>query len=90
PGPMPDADLSHIKIHVPKVGESRPPQKINVNRAEVWLLEALPGIGQGKAQAIVDYRNQHGPFHRIEDLLGVEGIGSSTLGRIRDLVTVED
>jgi competence protein ComEA len=88
--PMPDADLSHIKIHVPKVGESRPPQKINLNRAEAWLLEALPGIGQGKAQAIVDYRNQHGPFHRIEDLLGVEGIGSSTLGRIRDLVTVED
>ena len=89
-GPMPDADLSHIKIHVPKVGESHPPQKIDLNRAESWLLEALPGIGQGKAQAIVDYRNQHGPFHRIEDLLKVEGIGSSTLGVIRDLVTVED
>ncbi len=89
-GPMPDADLSHIKIHVPKVGESHPPQKINLSRAEAWLLEALPGIGQGKAQAIVDYRTQHGPFHRIEDLLNVDGIGPSTLDKIRDLITVED
>ena len=87
---MPNADLSHIKIHVPKVSESHPPQKINVNRAEAWLLEALPGIGQGRAQAIVGYRNQHGPFRRTEDLLGVEGIGNSTLDKIRDLITVED
>jgi competence protein ComEA len=89
-GPMPDADLSHIEIHVPKVGESHPQQKIDLNRAEAWLLEALPGIGQGKAQAIVDYRTQHGPFYRIEHLLRVEGIGHSTLDKIRDLITVED
>ena len=89
-GPLPDADLSHIKIYVPEVGESHPPQKISLNRAETWLLEALPGIGQGKAQAIVDYRIQHGTFQRIEDLLKVEGIGSTTLERIRDLITIED
>ena len=89
-GTMPDTDLNHIKLHVPKVGESHPPQQINVNRAEVWLLEALPGIGQGKAQAIVDYRTEHGAFRRIEDLLSVEGIGSSTLDKIRGLITIED
>lgn len=89
-GPMPDADLSRIKIYVPKTGEGHPPQRISLNQAEVWLLEALPGIGQGKAQAIVDYRNQYGPFRRIEDLLKVEGIGSSTLDKIKDLITVED
>jgi len=50
----------------------------------------LPGIGQGKAQAIVDYRNQHGPFRRIEDVLKVEGIGSGTLDKIKNLITVED
>jgi competence protein ComEA len=85
-----DADTDHIKIYVPKTDESHPPQRISLNRAEAWLLNALPGIGQGRAQAIVDYRNQYGPFHRIEDLLKVEDIGSSTLDRIRDLITIED
>lgn len=89
-GTTPDADLSQIKIYVPKTKESHPPQKINLNRAEAWLLDALPGIGPDRAQAIIDYRNQHGPFKRIEDLLKVEGIGSITLDRIRELVTVED
>ena len=89
-GPMPDADLSHIKIHVPETSGSHPAQRVDVNRAEVWLLNALPGIGQQKAQAIVDYRDRHGSFQRIEDLLEVEGIGSSTLERIRDLITVKD
>ncbi len=89
-GTTPDADLGHIKIHVPNTGESHPPQKISLNRAEAWLLDALPGIGPDRAQAIVDYRNQHGPFKRIEDLLKVEGIGSSTLDKIRDSITVED
>ncbi len=89
-GITPDADLDHIKIYVPKASESSPPQKININRAEAWLLNALPGIGADKAQAIVDYRNRHGPFKRMEDLLKVEGIGDSTLRGIRDLITLED
>jgi competence protein ComEA len=89
-GTMSDADLSHIEIRVPKSGETNPPQRISLNYADVWLIAALPGIGQGKAQAIVNYRNQHGPFHRIEDLLNVEGIGKTTLERIRDLVTIEE
>lgn len=89
-GPMSDADLSRIKIYVPKTDETQPAQRISLNLAEVWLLEALPGIGQGKAQAIVDYRNQHGPFRRIEDVLKVEGIGSGTLDKIQNLITVED
>jgi len=85
-----DADLGHIKVYVPSTSENSPRQRININRAEAWLLDALPGIGPGRAQAVVDYRNQHGPFKRIEDLLKVEGIGSSTLDRIRDFITVED
>jgi len=89
-GPMSDANLNHIKIYVTHTGESHSPQRISLNLAEAWLLEALPGIGQGKAQAIVDYRNQHGPFRRIEDVLKVEGIGSTTLDKIKNLITVED
>lgn len=89
-GLIPDADTGQIKIYVPKTGELSQPQRIDLNRAEVWLLDALPGIGPGRAQAIIDYRNQNGPFHRVEDLLNVEGIGESTLDRMRDFITVED
>ena len=89
-GLIPDADTGKIKIYVPKTGELSQPQRIDLNRAEVWLLDALPGIGPGRAQAIIDYRSQNGPFHRVEDLLNVEGIGESTLDKMRDFITVED
>lgn len=89
-GTTADADLEHIKIYVPSTSKNSPQQRISINRAEAWLLDALPGIGPDRAQAVVDYRNQHGPFKRIEDLLKVEGIGSSTLDKIRDFITVED
>jgi len=89
-GLTPDADTGKIKIYVPKTVESSQPQRIDLNRAEAWLLDALPGIGPDRAQAIVDYRNQHGFLRRIEDLLQVEGIGESTLDKIRDLITLED
>ena len=89
-GLISDADTGKIKIYVPKTGEGSQPQRINLNRAEGWLLDALPGIGPDRAQAVVDYRNQNGPFRRIEDLLQVEGIGESTLDRIRDLIALED
>ena len=89
-GIEPDADLSHIEIYVPQEGEDQSPQKIDVNRAEPWLLEALPGIGEILAQRIVDYRSEHGPFKRIEDLLKVSGIGSAIFEQIKDYITVSD
>jgi len=85
-----DADLNHIKIYIPQKGEKQFPQKIDLNRAEAWLLEALPGIGKTRAQAIVDYRNENGPFKRIEDLLQVKGIGQGTFEKIKDYITVSD
>jgi competence protein ComEA len=85
-----DADLSHIEIYVPQAGETASLQKIDVNRAEPWLLEALPGIGEVLAQRIVDYRSQNGPFGTIEDLLKVSGIGGTTLEDIKDFITVSD
>ena len=89
-GIEPDADLSHIEIYVPQEGEAQSPQKIDINRAEPWLLETLPGIGEVLAQRIVDYRNENGPFKRIEDLLKVSGIGPATFEKIRDYITVSD
>jgi competence protein ComEA len=84
------ADLSHIEIYVPQAGEIASIQKIDINRAEPWLLEALPGIGEVLAQRIVDYRSENGPFRTIEDLLKVSGIGSATLENIRDFITVSE
>jgi len=85
-----DADLSHIELYVPREGEEQSPQKIDINRAQPWLLEALPGIGEVLAQRIVDYRSQNGPFRRIEDLLNVSGIGPATFEQIKDFITVSD
>jgi competence protein ComEA len=89
-GVEPDADLSRIQIYVPQEGEVQSLQKIDINRAEPWLLEALPGIGKVTAQAIVNYRAENGPFQRIEDLLEVSGIGRATLENIEDFITVSD
>ena len=89
-GIEPDADRSHIEIYVPREGERQFSQKIDINTAEAWLLEALPGIGQTRAQAIVDYRNENGPFKRIKDLLKVEGIGQGTIDGIEGFITVSD
>jgi len=89
-GVEPDADLSHIELYIPREGEDQSPQKIDINRAEPWLLEALPGIGEVLAQRIVDYRDDNGSFKRIEDLLKVSGIGEATFEKIKDYITVSD
>ena len=85
-----NADLNCIKIYIPQEGEEQYPQKIDINRAEPWLLEALPGIGEVTARAIVDYRKENGPFKRIEDLTKIKGIGEGTFEKIRDYITVSD
>jgi competence protein ComEA len=86
----PDADLGHIELYIPREGEEQAPQKIDINRAESWLLEALPGIGEVMAQRIVDCRSENGPFRIIEDLLKVSGIGQATFEQIKDYITVSD
>jgi competence protein ComEA len=86
----PDANLSHIKLYIPREGEEQSPQKIDINRAEAWLLDALPGIGEVLAQRIVDYRSENGSFRRIEDVLNVSGIGPETFENIKNYITVSD
>lgn len=61
---------------------------ININTADATLLDTLPGIGPSKAQAIITYRNEHGPFAKIEDIENVSGIGPSTFSDIKSLITV--
>jgi competence protein ComEA len=89
-GVIDGADLSRVELTVAAPEDGDAPQKINVNRAEVWLLAALPGIGEVRAQAIVDYRGQNGPFRDIDELLKIDGLGDVTFERIEHLITVAD
>jgi len=63
--------------------------KVNINTAGLAELDSLPGIGPGYAQRIIDHRESHGPFHTIDEIQDVPGIGAATFARIRDLIVVE-
>jgi competence protein ComEA len=65
-----------------------PGEKININTADAEELDKLYGIGPSKAQAIIDYRNEHGNFQSIEDIMKVNGIKEGEFGKIRDNITV--
>ncbi len=89
-GTTDSANLNELKLYIPKVGEGQEPQKIDINRAEVWLLEALPGIGEILAQRIVAYRQRNVRFANTEELLKVADIGTKTYEQIKGLITVAD
>ena len=63
-------------------------KKVNINTASLSELQTLPRIGPKVAQRIINYRKEHGPFKRIEDIMKVRGIGERTFLRIKDLITV--
>ena len=62
--------------------------KVNLNTATLQDLMTLKGIGQSKAQAILDDRNENGPFSSVEDLTRVSGIGEKTFENLKDQITV--
>lgn len=68
------------------VPNATPP--LDLNSAQLAQLEQLPGIGQKRAQAILDYRAAHGGFRSVSQLLQIKGIGRAMLRKLRPLVTV--
>ena len=85
-----------MRIYVPRHGEvvpataaaGTPTEPVDINTASVDELDQLPGVGPALAQAIADYRAQHGRFSSVDDLGKVKGIGPSKLAAIRPKVRV--
>lgn len=61
---------------------------VNINTADVKMLTSLSGIGDSKAETIVDYRNKNGNFKSIDDIMNVSGIGEALFEKIKDYITV--
>jgi len=66
----------------------QPGGKLNINNATESDFDGLPGIGPVLAQKIVAYREQHGPFHSIQDLMKVSGVGPKKFETLQALITV--
>lgn len=63
--------------------------RVNINTADARELDSLPGIGPTRAQTIIDYRNNNGPFQSSEDIMKVSGIGQATYDKMKEKITVE-
>lgn len=61
---------------------------VNLNTADIAALTTLPGIGESRAKAIISYREQHGAFAQIEDIMKISGIKQAAFSKIKDKITV--
>jgi competence protein ComEA len=84
-----------MQIYIPHKSEERtseiplqPVGLVDLNKATLEELLTLPGIGPDRAQAILDYRDEHGRFKIIDEILDVPGIGEATLEQLKPLITV--
>ncbi|MBN1826265.1 MAG: helix-hairpin-helix domain-containing protein [Candidatus Eisenbacteria bacterium] len=88
----PPVDLPTTQAEPVGLGEEErapgPPPPIELNRCDAAELERLPGIGPVRANRIVEWRERHGPFRSVRDLLRVPGLGPKTLARIDSLLVV--
>ncbi len=88
--------VTMLLASTPAVSLAQEPQKsdvvqqVNINMADEQIIaDVLVGVGAAKAKAIVQFREEHGPFTSIDQLLEVNGIGESTLTTNRDRIKLE-
>ena len=70
------------------VQSSEDNRKVNINSATIQELTTITGIGETRAQAIIDYRTEHGRFSSTEDITNVTGIGAATYDKIKEDICV--
>lgn len=102
-GFLEDADVSHInqaevlkdetKLYIPTINEIAEEQahkdgKVNLNTATEEELMTLPGVGKSKAALIIQYREEHGSFQTIEDIMNISGIKEGLFGKIKEFIKV--
>lgn len=63
-------------------------KSVNINTADIAELQNIPGIGEKKAQTIIDYRNQHGAFKKVQDLTKVKGIGEKSFQKMKPYINI--
>ena len=84
----PDA-AENITFYEVTSSEDLVPEPVDINTADAEELMTLPGIGEVKARAIIEYRELYGGFVSVEEITEVTGIGSVTYERIKDHITIE-
>lgn len=86
------SDLMQQQTEVPAIDSAAKSQtgsgKININTASSSELQTISGIGQSKAEKIIEYREKSGPFKSVEDLTNISGIGEKTLESIKEYICV--
>lgn len=79
-----EVEMGGMDLKSQKDGESG----VNINTAGLEELMTLPGIGESKAQAIIQYREEHGDFQNVEELTNISGIKSGVYEKIKELVRI--
>lgn len=77
-----------ITVSEPVVNDEKI-QLVNINTADAQTLMTLPGIGETRAAAIIEYRQQEGEFETIEDIMNVKGIKTGIFSKINKLICVK-
>lgn len=87
--PPSDTGSTGAVVQAKKPSTEAPGKKININTAGVADFDTLPGIGLITAQKIAAYRQEHGKFQKLEDLMSVKGIGPKKFERFKSMLTIE-